>query len=157
MCTQREFNSTTTCHHHSRLWWHVLGGNTIPPGDTPSGGPCSDHACCWGTTIQSSCCWLYVQYRTVHWVQIQRNDTRYLTILTIVKTVVRDHCYERPPVLKDYTFLGEHIFQYNWTCHQRPPVLTDHIFVANRVVFQDRFHCTHRSPSRFIHWVRPIS
>ncbi len=45
---------------------------------------------------------------------------------------LRDHCLERPPVLKDHTFLAEGLtFQCNWTCHQRPHVLTDHIFVAN--------------------------
>ncbi len=69
----------------------------------------------------------------------------YLSMIDLCKTVkpvLRDHCHERPPVLKDHTFLGGHTFQYNWTCHQRPPVLIDHIFKANGVVFQDRFHCT---------------
>ena len=31
-----------------------------------------------------------------------------------VKPVLRDHCHERPPVLKDHTFLAEGpTFQYN--------------------------------------------
>ncbi len=46
-----------------------------------------------------------------------------------VKPVLRDHCHDRPPVLKDHTFLAEGpTFKHNWTYHQRPPVLTDHIF-----------------------------
>ncbi len=59
-----------------------------------------------------------------------------------VKLVLRDHCHDRPPVLKDHTFLVEGpTFQYNCTCHQRQPALSDHIFVAKGVVFQDRFYC----------------
>ena len=60
-----------------------------------------------------------------------------------MKPVLRDHCYETPPVWQTTHFWqGLHlIFQYNWTCHRRPPVLTDHIFVVNGVVFQDRFYC----------------
>ncbi len=59
-----------------------------------------------------------------------------------MKPLLRDHCNERPPVLRDHTFLAEGLtFQHNRTCHQRPPVLTDHIFVANGVVFHDRFYC----------------
>ncbi len=43
-----------------------------------------------------------------------------------VKPILRDHCHERPPVLKDHIFLAEGpTFQYNWICHQRPPVLQD--------------------------------
>ncbi len=35
-------------------------------------------------------------------------------------------------------------FHYlKWTCHQRPPVLRNLIFMANGVVFQDGFSCTH--------------
>ncbi len=48
-----------------------------------------------------------------------------------VKPVLRDHCHERPPVLKDHIILAGPRLQYNRTCHQRPPVLTDHIFVAS--------------------------
>ena len=60
-----------------------------------------------------------------------------------VKPVLRDHCHERPPVLKDHIIPAEGpTFQCNWTCHQRPPVLRDNIFMANGVVFQDRFYCT---------------
>ncbi len=56
-------------------------------------------------------------------------------------------------VLRDHALLAEHTFQYNWTCHQRPPVLRDHIFVANGVVFQDRFYCTHTYLRG--HWLCP--
>ncbi len=60
-----------------------------------------------------------------------------------VKPVLRDHCHERPPVLKDQVFLAEGAkFQCNWTSYQRPPVLWDHSFMANDVVFPDRFYCT---------------
>ncbi len=46
-----------------------------------------------------------------------------------VKPVLRDHCHERPPVLKDHQFGAESsTFQCKWTCHQRPPVLRDNIF-----------------------------
>ncbi len=35
----------------------------------------------------------------------------------IVKSVLRDHCHERPPVLIDHTIFAEGpTFQYNWTC-----------------------------------------
>ncbi len=51
-----------------------------------------------------------------------------------VKPVLRDHCHNRPPVLKDHIFLAEGLaFQCNWTCQQRPPALRDHIFMASRV------------------------
>ncbi len=61
-----------------------------------------------------------------------------------MKSVLRDHCHERLPVLKDHILLigPIHVFQCNWTCHQRPSVLRDHIFMANGVVFQDWFCCT---------------
>ncbi len=63
---------------------------------------------------------------------------------TTVKPVLRDHCDERPPVLKDHTFLAAGpTFQYNhdnWTCHQIPSAWRDHTFVVNWVVFQDRFY-----------------
>ncbi len=79
-----------------------------------------------------------------------------------VKSVLRDHCHERPTVLTDHKFVAERpTFQYNWTCHQRPPVLTDHIFLANGVVFQDRFYCTIISiimhSVRHQHWYRQVS
>ncbi len=49
-----------------------------------------------------------------------------------VKPVLRDHCHERPPVLKDHKCFAESpTFQCKWTCYQRPPVLRDHIFMAN--------------------------
>ncbi len=64
-------------------------------------------------------------------------------LLDTVEPVLRDHCLERPPVLKDQICLAEcPTCQCNWTCHQRPPVLRDQIFMANRVVFQDGFHCS---------------
>ncbi len=47
-----------------------------------------------------------------------------------MKPILRDHCHERPPVLKDHTLLAEGpTYLYNWTSHQRRPVLTDHIFL----------------------------
>ncbi len=61
-----------------------------------------------------------------------------------VKPVLRDHCHERQPVLKDPIFLAKvptGTLQFHWTCHQRPPVLRDHIFMLNGAVFQDRFTC----------------
>ncbi len=72
-----------------------------------------------------------------------------------MKTVFRDHCYERPPVLRDHEFSAEGptcTFQYNWTCHQRPLVLTDHIFVASGVVFEDRFYCSITSTLHYQGW-----
>ncbi len=66
----------------------------------------------------------------------------YCSVYT-VKPFLRDHCHERPPVLKDQIFLAEGpTFQCNWTCHERPPALKNHICMANGVVFQDRFYCT---------------
>ena len=54
-----------------------------------------------------------------------------------VKPILREHCHERPPVLKDHLFLTEGpAFQYNW-----PTVLRNHICMFNGVVFQDRFYC----------------
>ncbi len=64
-----------------------------------------------------------------------------------VKPVLRDQCHERPPVMKDHTFLAEGrtlVLHLNIT---GPPVLTDHIFVVNGVVFQERFYCTNYSGS----------
>ncbi len=62
--------------------------------------------------------------------------------LYTVKPVLRDHCDERPPVLKDHQFWAQSLtFQCKLTCHQRPPVLRDHIFMADGVVCPDRFHC----------------
>ncbi len=61
---------------------------------------------------------------------------------TTVEPALRDHCPERPPVLKDHQVSAESpTFQCKWNCHQRPPVLGDHIFIANWAVFQDRFYC----------------
>ncbi len=93
-------------------------------------------------------CHLYVSWpglASYHCMQVEglKPDT--------VKPVLRDHCHERPPALKDHTFLAEEpTFQYNWTCHQRPPVLTDHIFVANGVVFQDILYCNIVSPCSYL-------
>ncbi len=71
----------------------------------------------------------------IHWY--------FVPVCSTVKPVLTDHCYERPPVLKDHILVAEGpTFQCNWTCHQRPPVLKDHIFMANWAVFQDRFYCT---------------
>ncbi len=46
-----------------------------------------------------------------------------------VKPVLRDHCHERPPALKDIP--GRRFYmQCNWTRHQRRlPVLRDHICI----------------------------
>ncbi len=50
-----------------------------------------------------------------------------------MEPVLRDHCHERQPVLKDHIFLAvDPTLQGNWTCH--------HIFTANGVVFQHRFY-----------------
>ncbi len=64
--------------------------------------------------------------------------------LGTVKLVLRDHCHEGPPVLKDHQFLAESqcTFQCKLTCYRRPPVLKDHIFMANGVVFHPIFHRT---------------
>ncbi len=68
-------------------------------------------------------------------------------LLHTVKPVLRDHCQERPPVLKDPIFLAEGpTFQCNWTWRERPPVFRDHICMAHGVVFQDRLHCICQSP-----------
>ena len=59
-----------------------------------------------------------------------------------VKPILKDHCHERPPIMKDQIFLAEgQTFPCDWTCLQRPPILRDHICMANGVVFQDRFYC----------------
>ncbi len=64
-----------------------------------------------------------------------------------MKPALRDHCHERPPVLKDHIFISEgSTCRYKWSCHHRLPVLSDHIFMANRVVFQDRFYSTSYIP-----------
>ncbi len=72
-----------------------------------------------------------------------------------VKSVLRDHCHERQPVLEDHIFMAEGpAFQCNWTCHQRPPVLRDHICMVNRVVFQDRLFCTNTQHNNICtHWL----
>ncbi len=63
-------------------------------------------------------------------------------IVNTVKPILKDHCHERPPVLKDQIFLAQRTaFHCSWTCHQRPPILRDHILMAHGVVFQDRFYC----------------
>ncbi len=82
---------------------------------------------------------------SLQWSLSQRTHSSEATLARgdTVKTILRDHCHERPPVLKDHTFLAERPtfqYMYNWTCHQRTPVLKDHNFVANRVIFQDRFY-----------------
>ncbi len=69
---------------------------------------------------------------------------RWFRSIFTVKSVLRDHCHERPLVLKGQIFLAEGpTFQCtgNWTWHQSPPALRDHICMANGVVFQDRFYC----------------
>ncbi len=79
------------------------------------------------------------EIQTPHYVSY----TVYTDILCLYVVQWTDHCYERPPVLKDHILVAEGpTFQCNWTCHQRPPVLRDHIFMANWAVFQDRFYCT---------------
>ncbi len=61
-----------------------------------------------------------------------------LAVSITVKPVLKDHCHDRPPVLRDQIILPS---QSNWTCHHRPPGLRDHIFMASGVVFQDRLYC----------------
>ncbi len=51
-----------------------------------------------------------------------------------VKPVLRYHCQERPPVLKDHIILDEDptvsfLIICLYICHERPPVLKGHIFV----------------------------
>ncbi len=60
----------------------------------------------------------------------------------LVKPVLRDHCQERSPVLKDQTFLPEGpLFK------AIEPVTKDHlsweitVFMATVVFFEDRFYC----------------
>ncbi len=48
-----------------------------------------------------------------------------------MKRVLRDHCHDRPLVLKDQILLAGPTFQCIGTCHQRPPALRDYICMAN--------------------------
>ncbi len=52
-----------------------------------------------------------------------------------VKSVLRDHCHERPPVLKDQIFLVD-CPTFQWQCHKRSPVLW-----PMGVVLQERLYC----------------
>ncbi len=63
-----------------------------------------------------------------------------------VQSVLRDHCHERPPVLKDLIFLAEGpTFQCNWTCHK------EHLSSESTFVwpmgwsFKSGLHCTTRT------------
>ena len=88
-------------------------------------------------TLKYRTCQEYLVFKTGGVMAVVSQDRFSLS----VKLIWSDHLHERPPVLKDHTFLAERpTFRYNWACHQRPPVLTDHIFVANGVVLQDRFY-----------------
>ncbi len=60
-----------------------------------------------------------------------------VTSVHIQWNLCRDHCHERPPVLKDHQSS-----QCKRACQQRPPALRDHISRANGVVLHDRLHCT---------------
>ncbi len=92
--------------------------------------------------LQSPCHCCFSLFQLLHVLWKPYHAMVYIHVVyTTVKTVFRDHCHERPPVL-DHTILVGPTFQHNWTCHQRPRALTDHIFVANGVVFQDRFYCS---------------
>ncbi len=80
------------------------------------------------------------QWHILHWTFVTFVLHHYYDT---VKPVLKDHCCERPPVLKDQIFLSESpTFQCNWTCPNRPPVLINCICVwANGLVFRDRFYC----------------
>ena len=66
-----------------------------------------------------------------------------------MKTVLKDHCFDRPPVLKDKIIPAESpTFQCNRTCPQRPAVSRHHTFMGNGVIFQDKFYCTYRRCSQ---------
>ena len=64
-----------------------------------------------------------------------------INIWLIQCNVWRDHCNERPPVLKDHIFQGRRSYIsmkiYLSPKTVRPPVLTGHIFTGNGVVFQE--------------------
>ncbi len=57
-----------------------------------------------------------------------------------VKPVLGDHCYDRPPVLKDHIFPADSPHINATESDNQRPELRNLIFMANRVVFQDKFY-----------------
>ncbi len=52
-------------------------------------------------------------------ISLRSNAAQYVNTCT-VKPVLRDHCHDRPPVLKDPIFLAGLIFQCCWTTYLSP-------------------------------------
>ena len=86
----------------------------------------------------------FIMFTTRKYIEIRNVPVHvYIKIINPVKPVLRDHCFETPPLWKTTIFWHKNLlFKTNKrTCHQRPPVLRDHIYLLRGVVFQDRFHC----------------
>ncbi len=67
--------------------------------------------------------------RTIH---VQWSDTSIQWNVFLETTAMIDHLSWKT------THFWQKELHFNWTCHQRPPVIRDHTFVAIGVVFQDR-------------------
>ncbi len=69
----------------------------------------------------------------------------YILLHHTVKPVLRDHCHERLPVLKDQIFLAEGpSFQCNELSLSPKTICLEKLhLMANGVVLQDRFYCNY--------------
>ncbi len=123
---------TRQCRAGHMIYWDMTGRVTLE-----------------GRLTQSGPCWLkppaclthgkhvvyHMSYQLIHVISSSSFVIWKSQIFFTLKPVLRGHCREGPPVLKDHIFLKEvSIFYFNWTCRQRlhKPVLRDHIFVPEK-------------------------